>query len=89
VERHDVATRRALVTAAMVLALAGVIAVLVTRVGRSYLPLGDEANIDLRVPCCSCSRRGRSPAARGGDSSPPPWSEASSSSCTWDTSHCS
>jgi hypothetical protein len=38
-----------LVVAGIVFALAAVIAVVATRVGRPYLPLGDEANIDLRV----------------------------------------
>ena len=47
--RHDVTTRRALVTSAFVVALAGVVAAVITRAGRAYLPLGDEANIDLRV----------------------------------------
>ncbi len=40
---------RAILVVGIVLALSAVIAVVVTRVGRSYLPLGDEANIDLRV----------------------------------------
>ncbi len=34
---------------ATLLALSAVIAVVATRVGRHYLPLGDEANVDLRV----------------------------------------
>jgi hypothetical protein len=40
---------RAILVVGIVLALSAVIAVVVTRVGRPYLPLGDEANIDLRV----------------------------------------
>jgi hypothetical protein len=40
---------RAIVVVGIVLALSAVIAVVATRVGRPYLPLGDEANIDLRV----------------------------------------
>src|SRR5439155_9917057 len=40
---------RVVVGVALLLALSPVLAVVATRTGRHYVPLGDEANIDLRV----------------------------------------
>jgi hypothetical protein len=48
-EHRDQGRDRALAILAILLALLPVICVLVTRAGRHYLPLGDEAVIDLRV----------------------------------------
>ncbi|HXY93340.1 MAG TPA: hypothetical protein VEP49_12735, partial [Acidimicrobiia bacterium] len=40
---------RVILAVGLLLALTAVVAVVATRVGRPYLPMGDEANIDLRV----------------------------------------